>query len=521
MVISIVLFKEILIAGIALIAVPKSINLNIESIFGDKKLLPVGANRGLNRSKETVNKLNNISKVVKNMASSYKNVASTAITEEDIREKNKQKFISELLNYLDHMEDNILYDIIINNIDGKIVDEIFSYLLENQFIKDQDLIKILAQNNNYVIGFNQDEKGINQDIQKMTNSINSAYRISKMNFIWSIRLDEEKKNFETQLDGVSKAIEGLANNLNSEIEEDHLNEEEKKQIIFLLKQKDILVQDISINKKNRCKIELFIEQTDKKELDKKILNILNTVIKEKFQIKEKKKLDKDNLIEYEIVAEDKYLLEVGVASKTKDKMPVSGDSLINTKLKDGKYLFAISDGMGSGIKARESSQIVTSMLKRLLNSGFEKQTSIQLINSSLLNLTDEVFATLDIAVFDLYNGNMEFIKSGAMPTYIKQNKKVQIIKSKTLPTGTIKELKVDVFDKDIKNGQIIVMCTDGILDSNIEYKNKELWLKYLLEDMETTNSQKIADIILNEAVDNNYGKIKDDMSVFVIRLIKK
>ena len=28
------------------------------------------------------------------------------------------------------------------------------------------------------------EKGIEQDIQKMTNSINSAYRISKMNFIF-------------------------------------------------------------------------------------------------------------------------------------------------------------------------------------------------------------------------------------------------------------------------------------------------------------------------------------------------
>ena len=116
---------------------------------------------------------------------------------------------------------------------------------------------------------------------------------------------------------------------------------------------------------------------------------------------------------------------------------------------------------------------------------------------------------------------MEFIKNGAVPTYIKQNKKVQIIKSKTLPTGVVKELNVDVFDKDIENGQIIVMLSDGIIDSNIEYQNKELWIKYLLEDIEITSSKKIADIILNEAVDNNYGKIKDDMSVIVCRVIKK
>ena len=65
------------------------------------------------------------------------------------------------------------------------------------------------------------------------------------------------------------------------------------------------------------------------------------------------------------------------------------------------------------------------------------------------------------------------------------------------------------------------MCSDGILDSNIEYKNKELWIKYLLEDINVVNPQKIADIILNESIDNNFGKIKDDMSVLVCKLIKK
>ena len=39
--------------------------------------------------------------------------------------------------------------------------------------------------------------------------------------------------------------------------------------------------------------------------------------------------------------------------------------------------------------------------------------------------------------------------------------------------------------------------------------------------MEVTNPQKIADIILNESVDNNFGKIKDDMSVVACKFIKK
>ena len=65
------------------------------------------------------------------------------------------------------------------------------------------------------------------------------------------------------------------------------------------------------------------------------------------------------------------------------------------------------------------------------------------------------------------------------------------------------------------------MCTDGIIDSNKEYQNKELWVKDILENIETTNTQKIADIILKEAVDNDYGKPKDDMSIIVVKIKKK
>ena len=51
--------------------------------------------------------------------------------------------------------------------------------------------------------------------------------------------------------------------------------------------------------------------------------------------------------------------------------------------------------------------------------------------------------------------------------------------------------------------------------------SEELWLKYLLEDMEIKNPQKMADIILNEAIDNNFGNVKDDMSVIVWKVMKK
>lgn len=519
---NLIVFKEILIAGVALLAVPRNINLKIENIIGENKFLPIGVNRGLNKSKETVSKLNNVSKMVNEMANTYKDVAATVIDEQDIKEKNKQTFIAELLNNIENMKENILYDSI-ENVEGEIVDEIFNKLLEKQFIKEKDLIKILAKNNNYVVGFGEDEEKLDRDIEKMTQAINSAYRIGKMNFVWSARLKEEKQNFESQLKGVSKAISNIAKNLDEENYAQELFDDKKEQIALILKQKEILLQEISITKKDggRFNVELYIEQNDRNDIKDIILNILNKVLEEKMCVIEEKSVKKENCTKYVFMSDDKYILDIGHSIAIKDNMPVSGDSILNTKLKDGKYLIAISDGMGSGPEARKSSQIVTSMLKRLLNSGFERNTSISLINSSLLNVSDEVFATLDIAIIDLYKGTIEFIKNGACPTYIKNSKRTQVIKSRTLPTGVVKEVSADVFDKDIEENDLIVMVSDGILDSNIEYKNKELWIKYLIEDINILNPQKVADIILNESIDNNFGKVKDDMSVIVCKFIKK
>ena len=215
-------------------------------------------------------------------------------------------------------------------------------------------------------------------------------------------------------------------------------------------------------------------------------------------------------------------MQIGIAKTSKDGENVSGDSSIQIKLKDGKYLFALSDGMGSGPEARKSSQIAVKMLGRLLSNGFDKETSIELINNTILSSSEiETYTTLDIMILDLYARNSEYIKNGAAPTFIKNGNNVDIIKSIALPTGILNNVDLVVYDRDVEDGDIIVMCTDGIVDSTTEYKNKELWVKNILENIETDNAQKIADIIMKESIDNNYGKAKDDMSIIVVKIKKK
>ena len=174
-----------------------------------------------------------------------------------------------------------------------------------------------------------------------------------------------------------------------------------------------------------------------------------------------------------------------------------------------------------GQSAKRSSSTVIKMLDRLLTSGFDKDISIGLINSAInLNSSRETYATIDISVIDLNNGNVEFVKNGACPTFMKKGNKVEAIKAMSLPAGMLDNIDLVVYDKDISGGEIIVMCSDGVIESNTEYTNKELWVKDLLQNIETEDVQKIADLVVNESIDNNLGIARDDMTVLVAKVEK-
>ena len=524
---NLIIFKEVLIASLGLLAMPKWMGITIEEFNQQDILLPEYNKRALDTSNETITQLNMVSETIKDIAETYTENEENGNTLLDFVQKNKQEFIKELLNNLEGLEDNLLYEDLLQT-ESPIISEIFESLVEKQEISAQDLIKIFEKFNNYIIYENEKTNiKIQEQINKVVKAINDAYKTSKTNFIWEEKVKTSKKNVQAQLDGVSKAISSIAVKMEEEIKKEKDYIDEKKQAIAMLEQKNIIVQDIEITKKeNRYLIDVYLKEESKisenTDIDK-IQKVLEKVINEKLMLNEskmKKQRRRENRI-FSYISEDKYILQIGQATKIKKDSPVSGDTILQIRLSDGKYLIALSDGMGSGTEARKSSQIAIKMLERLLLTGFDKNTSIDLINTTIMNTNEEIFATLDIAIIDLYNGKIEFIKNGASPTYIKNKKRVQIVKSLSLPAGILKEINLTTYDKDIENNDILVMCSDGIIDSNVEYKNKELWVKYMLEDIETENPQKISDIILNEAIDNNYGIAKDDMSIMVCKMTKK
>ena len=532
--IEVIKFQEILIAALGLLAVPKSYKLDISTIENDEKLLPETTTRTLEENKDTIHKLSKMSDTISQMAKEYEDAAASIVTDEELEQQeraNREIFEEELFANLDGKEDNLLYDDLASNNEG-ILDEIFDIMLKKDVITRKEIVQIFANHNNYIMGFSTDSKEdeyvAQNDIDEVVRAINSSYRISKINFVWKKKLDEKKKTMSTQLNSVSEALSNLANQITTEEQDPY--KEEKEEIKALLKDKEINLKDITIKQEESGKyiVSLYTgicDSMDGKDCGvKKISRILAKVLQEKMIIQKQKcglRADDDTCM-YKFTSEDKFGVQVGIAKSKKADSIISGDTTTQTRLEDGKYLLAISDGMGSGPEARKSSKIAIKMLERLLTSGFNKDTALKLINTTISDNTDEdMYATLDVNILDLYKGEMNFIKNGACPTFIKRRGKVEILKSIALPTGILDNIDLIEYNYELQDGDIIVMCSDGVLDSNKDYLNKELWIQEILEEIETDDSQRIADILLNEARDNDFGKEKDDMTVIVCKINKK
>ena len=502
-------FREIFVASIGLLFVPNKINLGLEDLFGRDKLLSNTGENRLEENKEITDKI----KVVSDVLYELTNSKNSQIEEfEDI-------FVKDFIENMKDLKHNVFYDII-ENTQGRIAKDICNCIQNKEIIVDNDLIDILKNYDNYI--YYKDEK-INNSIQEIIKLSNRVYKIVQINIAKMQERNENLNTISNSLKGVSKVLDECAKEMTYEKKNEFLNKE--KELEILLKNKNIMVKKCNINKITNGKyiVKLYLDNNERVKSKDVIVNISDIIskclgTKISFQ-REKENDSKDNYIQI-YTSEDKYIMQVGSAKVSKDDSNVSGDCNLQIKLEDDKYLLAICDGMGSGEKARQSSKLAIKMIKKMINTGFDKENSIELINSTLnLNMNSEMYSSLDMLILDLYTGQAELIKNGACNTYIKNKKNIKKIESNNLPVGIVDKVELKSNSVNVSEGDIILMCSDGVLESK-ETSNKD-WIEEFLKNVSTNNVQKIADLILAEAIDNSYGIVHDDMTVIVSKIIKR
>jgi stage II sporulation protein E len=322
---------------------------------------------------------------------------------------------------------------------------------------------------------------------------------------------EGRKLLSQQLSGVSTAIKQLSSDISSSL---NFKEDLEERILQALAKANIEVDRVTVIENASQRYEVIIRHKlcyDKKRWNRTVSRSLSLALGRDMEAEDS---EKSLLYRTRFVEARPVKLQFGLAKLAKGRKGESGDSYSFMQLPNGETLLALSDGMGSGRRAREESTAAVDLLENFLQAGFDKDLALQIINSALvLKNTEENFATLDICTIDNYSGEAEFVKIGAASTFLLRDGKVYVIRSTSLPIGMLTDVDMEISKKKLENKDVLLMVTDGLLDIADTYGDKEDWIANALRACDHDKAQDIADFILLEAQRLCAGVIRDDMTV--------
>jgi stage II sporulation protein E len=99
-----------------------------------------------------------------------------------------------------------------------------------------------------------------------------------------------------------------------------------------------------------------------------------------------------------------------------------------------------------------------------------------------------------------------------------------VIKASSLPIGILDNVQPEAAALKLRDEDMVIMITDGVLDNTNKGKEAEEWLVNVINSMDTRNPQEMADYIMEsvlklETVDKD-KPFGDDMTIMVTRVWK-
>lgn len=352
-----------------------------------------------------------------------------------------------------------------------------------------------------------------------TQEIVNNYIINEM---WRKRLSECRGLLAGQIGNMSKSVYEIVTEFNIDIKFNSTIENKLRRILSKYK---IDYRDVfCFNDKNgHIVIKMLMEACGgEQKCIKEVLPLINKATGKLMCVSEEGcKVDKETQ-DCSITFEEtpKYHVAAYANRLCREGEKYNGDSFTYGNLSDGSYMTIISDGMGFGPQASRESSATVELIKKFAEAGFSKLTAINTVNSimSIKFNEDEKFSTLDLSSIDLYEGHIDFVKVGAVASFIKRGNDVDVIKSKTLPIGILDKPDVEIVNKRILNGDFIIMVSDGVVDYKPEEAGNYEWIVEFLKELKCSDPKKMSEAIINKAVELSDKKIKDDMTVIVEKI---
>ena len=340
--------------------------------------------------------------------------------------------------------------------------------------------------------------------------INHVYELYKRDVLRRCDAVNTRNLISTQYNEINRLFSAMAGDINDGF--DFMEEEEEK-IVNELDKIGIMPYEISAIESTSGISEVYLRlpaKTPHSLIEGVISDVLEkTVVYETTE---------NGLSKYTSGA--MYTFETALLQTPRDGFGVNGDSVAMFKVGESKFYAIIADGMGSGSEAQYESAAALRLLTSFLKSGFGVKTALGILNSSMcLNMENETYSTIDLLYVDLYSGEAHMYKIGSAQTLILSGGEIKTVSSACAPVGILSDIRLDKKTVSLKEGDIILMMSDGITESGYSVSKTE-WIKKIIAKPQES-MEKLAKEVIDTAIKKNNGFARDDMSVVALRFLSK
>lgn len=201
------------------------------------------------------------------------------------------------------------------------------------------------------------------------------------------------------------------------------------------------------------------------------------------------------------------------SKKSRDGKKVSGDSVLFRIINKSLYAAVLCDGMGSGEKAFLEARSSAETLLDLIEAGVDGEKAIEITSSLLLPLGETTFSATDLCLYDARTQKARIIKCGSAASFTKTGDRVDAYYSRSMPIGAFTKSDIETFTLSSRSGDIIVMISDGVLESAAEGAMKDGWLIREIENFQGSDPSRLADLIVEKAMEKCSFNPHDDITV--------